>query len=39
MDRHVNKMEIYHYAVSAVSADGHESIPAYGQNLTRDPVQ
>lgn len=36
--RRVNQSEIYHYAVSAVAADGRESIPAYGQNLSRDPI-
>jgi CubicO group peptidase (beta-lactamase class C family) len=37
--RRVNRTEIYHYAVSAVAADGRESIPAYTQNLTRGPVE
>lgn len=37
--RRVNRTEIYHYAVSAVAADGRESIPAYVQNLARSPVE
>jgi len=36
--RRVNQKEIYCYAVSSVTADGRESIPAYGQNLTQGPV-
>jgi CubicO group peptidase (beta-lactamase class C family) len=36
--RRVNRTEIYHYAVSAVAADGRESIPAYVQNLTQGPA-
>jgi CubicO group peptidase (beta-lactamase class C family) len=36
--RRVKETEIYHYAVSAVAADGHESIPAYVQNLTQGPA-
>jgi len=35
----VDPMGIYHYAVSSVAADGRESIPAYGQNLTRGAAE
>jgi CubicO group peptidase (beta-lactamase class C family) len=31
--RRVDRSRTYHYAVSAIAADGRESIPAFGQNL------